>query len=109
VEEVTKLLEALGKLVGVLGATQTVLLVAAIIAYSLYRDFRERKHSREVEDEKERTIQRIAEENRTYRRYFFKLQGMSIEEIDKMMGEGSRPLPLDSKTIGQLPAKTAKK
>jgi len=87
INAVSHLLEVL---VGIFGRTGTVLLLLGVavgsIIYRRWREHRKAQTTRALIDEKERTIQRLSEENRNYRIVFLqKIAGWSEDQIDRFV------------------------
>ena len=89
-----EILDALGRLVAALvaafGPTGTVLLLLAVAvaatAWRLYQDKRKDREFNLLIEEKDKTIQRLASQERFYRAMFFKDKvGMPIEELERLI------------------------
>jgi len=83
-------------LIGTLGVAGTlavaVLLVIASGALKRYNDRRKDRDANAALDEKERSIQRLAEENRMWRALFLKDKcGLSPEEVDRIVLKNEFP------------------
>jgi hypothetical protein len=83
-------------LIGTLGVKGTlavaVLIVVASAAVKRYNDVRKDRDANAALDEKEKSIQRLAEENRMWRALFLKDKcGMSPEEISRIVLKNEFP------------------
>ena len=92
-EDVSNVINAIANLFNVLvenfGSAGSVIilfiLVVAFYSYRLYIDKRKDKYIQALLKEKDRTIQRIAEQERNYRVLFLKEKGMSDDEIERFV------------------------
>lgn len=92
-EQFAKILEQLRRLLEVLiqsfGVRGTLILVIAFvvlsIVYRVYRDRRQDRYIKALLEDKDRQIQRLAEQERNYRIHFFKLSGWTDAEIDQFV------------------------
>lgn len=92
-KEFADVLEALAKLVAVLGPTRTVIAFAVLAAFVLLRSYLRERKERSLAEEKEAQIQRMADEIRMYRFLDLKAKGLSEEEAKRLLGPG-KPNPL---------------
>jgi len=96
--DLTKTIEALLRLYQAIGPWWAVALLVCVIVMSHVRSqAREKKTMagyREALNAKENEIQRIAEDNRQWRHFFFKQQGLSDEDILKLSGPSAMARPL---------------
>jgi hypothetical protein len=71
------------------GSSGTLLLLLLVflifVGWNLYQHWKSRRDVNEALAEKERSIQRLASQERAWRAYFFRQQGLSNEEIDSLL------------------------
>ncbi len=88
-EDAVKLVKAVQSLYEAAGPVVTVLVVAIVfiapIVWTVLRDRGITKAYNAVIEEKEKQIQRIAADNRQWRAYFFKKEGMVDDEVQKLL------------------------
>jgi hypothetical protein len=102
-EEGTRFLEAFTKFLQLLGPTRGLIILGVILAWRLYGNWRERRDRRELVNTKEVELQRMAGELRMYRRLYFRTHGLTEEQIDKLLAEGSSPTPVAFPPTPSLP------
>lgn len=84
------------------GAAGTVWLMAGVVtvlgARRLYMDWRTDRHIKRLLKEKERTIQRIANQEREWRIYFvMRDHGMTLEEAQALIAQNNYSTPQESR------------
>jgi len=93
--EILKALLELYRAVGFLGSLGfVVVVIAALYGWSLLDDRELKALHRDLVNEKEVQIQRLAEDNRMWRNFFFLKQGLTEEEVRRLQGTEGAPKPL---------------
>jgi len=104
IPDLTALVKTVAALIGVLGPVWTLALIALAAGIGVVVHLVRAKRERTLAEEKERQIQRMADEIRMYRYLDLKRKGLTETEITGLLGEG-KPVPLSSK----LPWRSGKK
>lgn len=100
-KEAAQLIEAILKLYEALGPAWSVIVIFVIFGVPLYIRYRRDKALqdayREVINEKENQIQRLADDNREYRNFFWRTRGLTEDEILDLRKQSDIPrTPLTS-------------
>jgi len=92
--EILKALTALYVAVGFWGTLVFLLaVIGALFSWSRLEDRELKELHRDLVNEKEKQIQRLAEDNRMWRNFFLK-HGLAEEEVHKLQGTEGGPKPL---------------
>lgn len=84
-EEITKLLTAFGNIqITTKTLWLAIIIVIGVLLYKIFDDHKFKKYYDDMKNEKNKEIERLADDNRRYREVYLKNIGVSQEQIDEM-------------------------
>ena len=84
-EEITKLLIAFGNIqITTKTLIFAVIVVIGILLYKFFDDLKFKKYYNDMKNEKNKEIERLADDNRRYRDIYLKSLGINQEQVDVM-------------------------
>lgn len=84
-EEITKLLTAFGNIqITTKTLWLAIIIVIGVLLYKIFDDHKFKKYYDDMKNEKNKEIERLADDNRRYREVYLKNIGVSQEQIDDM-------------------------
>jgi len=84
-DEITKLLIAFGNIqITTKTLWLAIIIVIGVLLYKIFDDHKFKKYYDDMKNEKNKEIERLADDNRRYREVYLKNIGVSQEQIDDM-------------------------